>query len=191
MSFRDACCITTGFAVDNDIKRAVATSTSAQVYSGAALDGPASKVPFIQYGIKAPRRTLTVTTTAVVGAYNTTDPVIFRGMLDGAVAWASVKLISSGGGETVGTSAPLEIVESVEAPAMLLNTGNIRFGVGDAVFGPELPVRIVAGAAGVFKVRTALGIDRDLSMTAGEIEDLQIQRVLRSNATFPLTVFFS
>lgn len=191
-TYRDVCCVTTNFAVDNDLKRSVATTLAAQSYSGSALDGPGAKVQFIRYGVKAPRRAVTVTTTVAGGsAYNTSDAIVFRGMVNDTQSELGVYLTLAVGGETISTPLGLDIVTSIDVPAMLRTDGTLAFGVGDAIFEPDMPTRIVAGAAGVFKIRTAAGIDRDLTLVSGEAVDLQVQRVLRANATFPLSLYFA
>lgn len=190
MSYRDVVQIVSGFAPVDEIKKLISTAITAQTYEGAALNGALAKARFQTVGVKAARRRLTVTTSAMASAYNITDPIVFSGTRGDVRASAGVMLVNTNGGETVQSPDWLEEVRQVYVPAQLLATGQFEFGVGDVVFGEGQVARIYAGAAGTFKLQTTAG-DRDLVMALGESADLAIVGVQRSNATFPLSIYLA
>lgn len=118
------------YAADADsIKTSIATSLTAQSYSGAALNGVVGAT------VMSPRRALTVTTTAEgAPTYNTTDPIVWT-----YIDWCdqevttSVMLTSTTALQTITTVIEAKRVVSVAPPAQLLATGAFTFGTAAVV----------------------------------------------------------
>ncbi len=112
-------------ADSDSVKLAVATSTSPQTHSGAALDGVRGDDAL------SPRLQPTVTTGVVAGVdtYNVTDPIVWT-----VVEWygqtktLSATLTLVRGGETVGPPEDVAQVVSVYVPAQIAAGGTLRFG---------------------------------------------------------------
>lgn len=78
-------------------------------------------------------RSVTITTAAAPGAYNTADPIEVTGILDSGLEHTeSVFLTDADGGETVRTLFPFVSPVSVAVPDMLTATGSIEIGYDDA-----------------------------------------------------------
>lgn len=114
---------------DNGIKTAIATATSAVVYSGADLNGA-----FISISDWRLPRGLSVKTSASVGSFNTTDPIVYTGVdWFGDVATATAYLTSANGNEVVATPEGLCGVTSIAVPEQNDTSGQFEFGVRDIV----------------------------------------------------------
>lgn len=100
----------------------------------------------------APGRALQITTSPATGAYNTVDPILITGSLDGGGTHTDkVYLTDTDGGETViGTWSFTEPTEIV-IPAQLLTTGALTFGFYDS---PDVKLgSLVQRAAGLTQFR--------------------------------------
>lgn len=105
------------------IKTSIATSTSLQTYTGAALNGAVGS------GTVIAARLVSVTTAAAALAYNVTDPIVVTGTLDNGITFVDyITLTNTNGGETVTSSWNFATVTSIEVPAQLLTTGAFQFG---------------------------------------------------------------
>lgn len=114
-------------ADDDALRLAAATSTSSQTISGAGFDGALAG-----QGIHA-ARPISITTSASIGAYNTTDPIAVTFILkDGDEFTENVYLTNANGGETVATIWSAAIEVSVEIPAQLTTAGTIAIGYADS-----------------------------------------------------------
>ena len=113
---------------DNDaLRTAAATSTSIQTITGAGFTGALAGD-----GVHA-ARPISITTTAAVGAYNTTDPIVLTFLLaDGREHSEDVYLTNANGGETISGIWPAALETSVVLPAMLTTTGTIAIGYADS-----------------------------------------------------------
>lgn len=130
-------------AADADsLKTSVATSTSAQTYLGAALNGSRAGV------VQSPRLEPTVTTTVATVAgddpgipdagddgpgltevYNIDAPIVFT-FIDwyDRVRTGTVRLTEANGGETIGLGEDVKQVTAIAVPAQLAATGTFSFG---------------------------------------------------------------
>lgn len=148
----------------DSIKTAVATSTSAQLYSGTALNG------LVGGSVMSPRREPTITTAYVGGSvYETGQDIIVT-----AVDWFGFtgtyrkRLTLAGGGETIGFGEDVKQIVSVSLPAMLTTGGSIQIGTS-----------AVEGRGSVF--REVAKVDR---IWLGEWEAKQLPiEVLRKDGT--------
>lgn len=148
----------------DSIKTAFTTSTSAQLYSGAALNG------IVGGSVMSPRREPTITTTFVGGSvYETAQDIIVT-----ALDWAGFtgthrkRLTLAGGGETIGFGEDVKQIVSVSLPAMLTMGGSIQLGTSK-----------VEGRGSV--LREVLRVDR---IWLGEWEAKQLPiEVLRKDGT--------
>jgi hypothetical protein len=84
-----------------------------------------SLIPFpLDYG-----RPVTVATSAAVGAYDVSEPVVVRGLLDDGNSFTdSLYLMDPDGGETVVGVWSFRTVTQLDVPAQLLATGAFTFG---------------------------------------------------------------
>jgi len=117
-------------AADTDsIKTTIATATTTQTYSGAALNGA------VGGAVMAPRRQPTVTTTVEVApTYNVTDAIVWTYVdWHGDTVTTSKKLTLTLGGETIGPPIEAKQIVSVALPAQLLTTGAFEFGTAAVV----------------------------------------------------------
>lgn len=113
-------------AEPDSIKASVATSLSAQTYSGAALNGARAGTTFL------PRLRPTVTT-AIVGSdsYNTTDPIVWTCVdWNGRTVQRTASLTLPRGGETVGPLEDVAEIISVDLPGQISTNGSFQFGTG-------------------------------------------------------------
>lgn len=114
-----------GDAADADglVATAVQTSLSAVTLSGAQLTGALA-------GLTAtPGRPVQISTSVAAGAYNTTLPLRFTGILDsGVVHTDSVYLTAANGGETLVGTWSFRPVTQIYIPAQALTTGAFTFG---------------------------------------------------------------
>ena len=119
--------VATDLADTDALRTAAATSTSIQTITDAGFTGALAGD-----GIHA-ARPISITTTAAVGAYNTTDPIVLNFLLaDGREHSEDVYLTNANGGETVNGIWPAAIETSVVLPAMLTTTGTIAIGYADS-----------------------------------------------------------
>lgn len=108
----------------DSFKLAAATSTSAQLYSGAALDG------VVGAAAMAPRRSIQLTTASAVGAYNAASPVVYT-----YVTWydqqATVALQpTANGGDVLTTEIEAKQLISIATPAQTSTLGSFQHGNG-------------------------------------------------------------
>lgn len=181
----------TAFAVAAGIKTSVATATTAQVYSGGALNGANVAVLAFPQGI-------TATTSASASTYVTglVNAIVVTGLSSaGAVITDNIVLTAAGGGETVSTVRGFYQVTSISVPAQLTTSGAFTFGIGDLIFSP--PARQVrGGAAGVIAMVTAGGAPGGQGVSdltpclQGERHDAIIRRIFSATTTaYPITVY--
>lgn len=191
----------------NGIKTSVGTSTSAQEYTGAALNGALMSLA----DWRLPRG-VSVTTSVSAGRYNITDPIVFTGPnWDGVETTASVYLTDTDGGETVSCGIEQGILKptKVNVPKQLLAGGAFEFGVRDIVLDyaddsrdrPAFGRQIRHGSTGDIRLGydgddapsdpTALSRYRGLIRGAdGERHDVFFGRVYGSGTTSdPVTVY--
>lgn len=102
-------------------KRAVATSTSAQVYAADALDGIIGTKRLV-----SPRH-FTVSTALATGAYALL-PIVATGVVDGEPATDSVTPTTVDGGEILVGSVAFDSIAVVSTPAMTSVDGSMQFG---------------------------------------------------------------
>ncbi|NUP08450.1 MAG: hypothetical protein HOW73_20565 [Polyangiaceae bacterium] len=118
--------IATGAVAEPDsIKTAIATSTSAQSYSGAALNGSTGGTTM------SPRRQATVTLAPAPGAYST-EPIVFT-VVDwyDATTTRSVQPPDADGGITIGIDEDVKAVVQIDVPPQLSADGSFQFGTGE------------------------------------------------------------
>ncbi len=109
----------------NAIKLSVATSTSAQSYSGAALNGS------VGAALMTPRREPTITTSFSAGTY--VGPAVCT-YLDWADRTKSKSVaLASDGGETLGIGEDVKQVISWSLPAQSNTSGSFQFGTNAVV----------------------------------------------------------
>lgn len=130
------------------IKLAVATSTSAQSYSGAALNGAVGAGPIYA------ARSVSVTTAPAAGAYDVADPIVVTGVDGGGNALVDqIVLTKPNGGETVSTLFHFGAAASVAFHAQTLTTGSFTIGYADS---PERDLgSLVKRYAGLTQLRLA------------------------------------
>ncbi|NUP06728.1 MAG: hypothetical protein HOW73_11800 [Polyangiaceae bacterium] len=173
------------FDVDG-IKKSFGTPLTLQTYAlGSGLDGD------LMAAMLSPRRAITFKTSSAVGAYNVKDPIVVSGRRrDNTPIESLVKLTLINGNETVETPGAFNWVDKVVVPAQLLNSGAIEIGVGAVEFEtPVLGIEAPSGA-GIVKVVTSLGEERDLTLAANVVREIAIRRVRRDNAT-TVTVYMA
>lgn len=170
--------------VDDDaIKTSIATSTSAQSYTGAGLNGAIGAAE-----IDLPK-SISITTGASGATYNVTDPIRITGLdWRGDVIYEDVLLTAAGGGETLQTTKGFAFVTALTVPAQLGTGGTFKFGILDLVFNHGARL-LRHGAAGTVVVRTQAGKSRSLVGLEGEKQDVIISRIVAAGTTFPFTVY--
>lgn len=188
---------------DDAIKTSVATSTDAEEYLVAALDG------VIGGALMSPRRGVTVTTGAAVGAYNTGAQGIIRvtGEIDlhggeSLEVFAEVQLTEADGGETLDFPFPagLDRVTKINVAAMADTDGTLEFGVGDifARFDKELGAKRrrqpFAGIVGLATGNVAVGYSDGnvdiLPVVAGRLWEVNCTKIFRVGTTAIFSVGF-
>lgn len=190
MAYGDVIEIASTFNQVADIKTSIATSTSPVTYTLTDLNGRVGQAAFVVAIPFVTLRALTVTSSAMANAYNTTNPIVFTGFNSrGHPDTAEVLLTQSGGGQTVQSLGALAQVTSIAVPAQLLATGALQFGLGDLVFDPAA-TRLVATTVGAYTIRSGAGTSRTLTLAAGQVLDVRIQRVLAAHAIFPFLLLF-
>lgn len=124
----------------------IATTTSEQTIT--TFDGSLATFPL------APGRPLQFITSSAAGAYNTTDPIVVTGALDGGVTHTDkVYLTEADGGETVVGTWSFATPAQVVIPAQALTTGAITIGFYDS---PDVKLgSLVQRAAGLSLFRLA------------------------------------
>lgn len=170
------------------IKTAIATSTSAQVYSGVALNGAAAS------GGTATARlpqAFCAKLSSAAGQY-VTEAIVATGTDEnGAAATASVTPTTTDGNETIISTAGLVTATSIAVPAQTGTGGQFEFGFSDLVFGASWPcVQVMIGADGnivvTFEDETAETIT---TLESQKLEGI-IRRITRASTTVdPLTAF--
>lgn len=183
-----------GWSANNTLKTAIATVAAPVTYQLLAdFTGTLGARLFNGLG---PAFTLSVTTSASVGAYNVgaASQIIVNGWWSGAVAQQKFQLVATGGGETInvspgqtGTSSlqPLDKVDSIVIPAQVNAAGTFAFGVVDMVAPSGSRFRYVrAAAAGNVALRYGEDPTTDdvVSLTVGEQFPAACSRVLAATA---------
>jgi hypothetical protein len=168
---------------DDAIKLSIATSVSAAVYSGAALDG------VIGAGALNPTSLIDVTTGAHAATYNTTDPIVIEGTdWFGNFLTDSVLLTAAGGGEGVSSTKAFATVTKISVPAQLGALGTFKFGRGALAFQPATRA-FEAGAAGSFKLFSATGKAATVTLPVNGYRQMAVSKIDKTNATFPYIVY--
>lgn len=117
-------------AANNLIKTGIATSTTAQRYSGAALDGAVGGAAFV-----APRR---VCVLQAAGAHYTAANVTIKGFdAQGKALTDTLLLLATGTGNIVATTKFFARVVEILVPAQADLLGTLTFGIGLATGGAD------------------------------------------------------
>jgi hypothetical protein len=175
------------------IRTSVATATAPQSYTGDALDGSMLSAGSIKY---IPR-TVTVTSTAQVGAYKLAEPIVVAGMLGGLAIAENIFLTAVNGGETVRGVQAFDSITEINVPAMASVSGSLQVGVGDlcgAHRGWSACVELQAVSNGVICVSSdENGVNVSvLRVTAGRTQYVHPLRILTDpTLTNPTNVGFS
>lgn len=173
-----------GGAADADgIKLSFASPTAVTEYTGGQLDGVIGVLPI------RPTMLIEIATSAQPGAYNIVDPFVITGLdYAGNEITENIKLLTTGGADTVTGLKPFAKVTKVKSPAHPLGTGAITIGVGDWAFSP--PARkLKSRVAGAIPVYTSTGVLEALTLAVGDELNLVIPRIAKSAAAFPFIVF--
>lgn len=173
------------------IKQSIATSTSTQSYSGAALDGSIG-----QGAIDLPQ-SVSLTTSAAVGAYATGagNKIVVTGVdIANNAITGYLTLTAANGGETVvavdasGLILGFAKVTNIAVPPQLLTSGAFQWGVRDVVL-DTLSIDIRGGAA---SSNIVVGNDDGTTDTVptelGEHLYYAIRVVFGSSTAFPITI---
>lgn len=172
------------------IKTLVATSLTAQSYSGAALNGaranpgPATARIFPQ--------AVSVTTTTDAATYNTTDAITITGTDENdATLTDTLLLTQAGGNETVVGTKGFKTVTTIAIPAQLTTNGAFEFGFSDIVLSAERPgIMVRHGSAGNIVLGFDGGFTDVIVGAVTEKHEALIRRVVRANSTSdPITVY--
>lgn len=180
---------------DGLVAAPVATSASPVTLAGAQLDGALAGAAL------APGRPVQIVTSAAVGAYNTTAPIVVTGTLDNGVAHTDrLFLTSSNGGETVVGTWSFGRVTSVAIPAQLLTSGTITLGFyaspeakfGSLVQRPAGLVRMALQSVAVTAIPVKRANDvplpyRGLELLLDVVESLGIDPLQHAEAYDPTT----
>jgi len=143
------------------IKKAVATSSSAQSYSGAALDGATNFTSESPQHTK-PSRTVSVTRSSNAGSYVQGSKVTFTGTLNGEAQTEEIAMPDTDGGDTLKGAKLFDEVTQIDVEAQSDASGQFEFGVED-VGGP---------GGGVFGFRAHAVGDVSLEFANGESDVL-------------------
>jgi hypothetical protein len=123
---------TTAQTADADgIKTSVATATTAQNYSGAALNGAlvTSNVAYPRFASKLGIASYpTVTSSSVVGAYTAASTIVFTGTYNGVAVTRTATLTQANGNETQFADGPMDSVTSIAVAAQADTDGAFTFG---------------------------------------------------------------
>lgn len=115
--------VASDLADEDAIRLAEPTTTLARVLEAADFNGSIGAGP-----VYAPRP-FAITTAPAPGAYNTAEPFVVTGLLEGGVEHTeSILLDKVDGGETMAGIWPFERVLRIEDPGQVLGTGRIAFG---------------------------------------------------------------
>lgn len=127
---------------------ALTVSASAATVASPTVRTPAYTSPKL-FG-----RTVTVTTSASVGSYNTSSPIVITGTnVTGATISESVSLTASGGGESITTVHAFVTVTEIDIPAQLNTSGTIAFATKDIQLPrPCREVRVGTAGSGALHV---------------------------------------
>lgn len=175
------------------LKTSVATdNVAAHTYSGAALNGAAANPG---PAVLSPPRFFSVSTTADVATYNTTDPIIVTGTYDGQTVTEELTLTQAGGNEYLVGDQPFDTIVSVYVPVQLTANGAFTFGLdglaAGKVNGQQQFFRAVrANAAGNVKLGYRDGSTDIRPMQAYERDPIAPIRVYGSpSTTVEVTVY--
>ena len=136
-----------------------ATATTVQTIAAAAFNGGLAGARM------EPARPLLIQTMPAVGAYNTTDPIVFSGIDGRGQPWSdSITPTLADGGESFQTLWRFRDLESIGVPAQLATTGSLVVGYAAS---PE-------SASGSRFMRAA-GLSACVPRHAGEVKPLVIK----------------
>lgn len=149
-------------AVANAIKTSFATQAVATSYLPVDFNGA------IGAGVFPLPQTVSVTTGASAATYDTTDPIVVKGLdYSGTPVQDSLKLLTAGGGDVIKGTVAFAQVTEIDIPAQLGGGGTFQFGVEDVVL-PRPARRLRATAAGNLAVGYLDGSTDTLPCLAGE-----------------------
>ena len=156
------------------IKTTIATSTSAQEYTGAALNG----AYLVSNTSLNPPRRATVSSAASVGSYNL-SAIVFTGTRNGVVVTDSLTLTDADGNETIRGTQVFDTIAKINTPVMVDGSGAFTFGVGDVCTYETLKMVIKPHATGVLALEYLGGTFSDsIPVTAHQYEPAACTAVL-------------
>jgi len=121
---------------------ALVISAAAATVATPSVRSPAYTTP------KLLGRTVTVTTSASVGTFNTANPIVITGVdVFGSTISENVLLTASGGGESITTKHAFVTVTEIDIPAQVDTNGTIAFATKDVQL-PRQCREIRVGTAG-------------------------------------------
>lgn len=124
----------------------VETAQNGSAAAIVTLDSAVELDGVVGLGTMSPPRNVTVTTSAVTGAYNTTDPIVVTGLdVDGNALTDELALTAANGDEVVAGDACFAQVTSIAIPIQTLATSEFLFGFG-AALGLSKKAAVRAGA---------------------------------------------
>jgi hypothetical protein len=167
------------------IKASVATQTSTDTYTGAELDGVEDSTDLVL------PRTVSLTTTSVVGAYALAGHV-FTGTYRGAVVTETLTTTLVNGGETLFGTQLFDTITQIDTPAHADTDGTLEFGVNDAAVpaGEKVLDGVKAHAAGNIGLEFQDGSTDTLVAGAHVVENVGPTKVLGQTTTAGVTIYY-
>lgn len=172
------------------IKTAIATSASAQNYTGAALNGALANPGPAQ--MRLPQG-FVIKTSSSVGSYNVTNPIVVTGTdIFGVALTGSYNLTQANGNEELNFNDGFYTISGIAVPAQNDTSGQFEFGVQDVILPytfPCIKVRDMSGAA--LKVGFSGDITETVtSVAVGDEYPGLIQRVYADGTTATSVLIF-
>jgi hypothetical protein len=186
--------ITTTDLNDTDaIKTPAATSTSPQNFAIANFDGAQINGGGGNGSFKKLPRTVTVTSSAQVGAYTTVSPIVVTGIRGNQVVTDNLQLTQANGNETIRGTVAFDKITAIAIPAQAAGTGTLQFGVGDICgYSGEPACRAYRAAAGtIVRVRygTTAAEQEDVPTVANALEHIEAQRIMATGTDGNLMLY--
>ena len=156
------------------VKQSIATATSAQEYTGVALNGA-----YLQSNtsLNLPRR-VTLTSSSSAGSYNTTDPHVVTGTRAGAVVTENLTLTDGDGNETIRGTQIFDTITSLGTPEHNDTNGALSWGVGDVCAHQGMGIALKPHASGYLHVEYSDSSNDDIPVTSGVYENIAATAVL-------------
>jgi hypothetical protein len=138
--------------------------------------------------LRLPRR-LTFTLSSTASAWNTDDPIVVEGKLDGSPVTIEATPTSANGNIVLRPSQAIDIIDSITIPEQP-GAGSLQIGVGDVVFDASRQCQAIKPlGTGNLKLVYGVGLTEALPVTQNLLERIAPREILSDPlATTPTSV---